>query len=279
MGSEMELSIGAVLVLLFAMIAIGWISGLVAGLLGVGGGIVIVPLIYYGFTALGHPSETLMQVTLATSLASIAITSSRALLAHHRSGAVDWHLLRHWMPGLVMGAALAVALAAFASSPMLMGFYALTALALAVDLAFGRRDRRLGPAMPTGLKANAVSGGMGAISTLTGVGGGTFALPLQAAFGVELRRAVAGAAGMGVIVAAPAALGLLLLGLDMPDRPPFSIGYLHLPAFASITVATIFAAPYGVRLAHGVKPRSLRLLVALFLAITALNMLRMAFYG
>lgn len=275
----MDVSLAELAVLIVFLLLVGVVAGVLAGLLGVGGGIVIVPALFYVFTALGYPAETLMHVCVATSLATIVLTSARSVAAHRKRGAVDGALLRSWAPWIGAGAVAGVIAAEALRSEALMGVFGVAAFAVALHMAFGKASWRLAEAPPTGGARGAWATAVGFLSVLMGIGGGTFGVPLLTLYNVAVHRAVATAAGFGLIIAIPSAVGFVIAGWDAPLRPPFTLGYVNLPAFAIIVPMTVLCAPYGVKLAHALNPRPLKLLFALFLAITSLNMLRTALYG
>ncbi|MEL7465547.1 MAG: sulfite exporter TauE/SafE family protein [Pseudomonadota bacterium] len=275
----MGASLSELFLLLFFLLLTGAFAGALAGLLGVGGGIVIVGALFYVFSALGYSAETMMHVCVATSLATIVVTSARSLQAHWRRGAVDTALLKGWGPGLVVGACLGVLAAEGLKSEALMLIFAVIAFLVALHMAFGSAAWRLSEAPPTGARRIGVSGGVGFLSTLMGIGGGTFGVPLLTLYNVTVHRAVATSAGFGLIIALPSALGFIVAGWGAEARPPFTLGYVNLPAFAIIVPMTVLCAPYGARLAHSINPRPLKLVFALFLAVTALNMGRVALGG
>ena len=275
----MDLPIGELILLLVFLLLVGAFAGVLAGLLGVGGGIVIVGALFYVFTALGYPAETMMHVCVATSLATIVLTSLRSLRSHWKRGAVDEAVLKSWSPGLIVGAILGVLVADMLKTEALMLVFAVAAFLVALHMSFGSAAWRIADAPPTGAKRAGLSGVVGFLSTLMGIGGGTFGVPLLTLFGLPVHRAVATAAGFGLAIAVPAAAGFLIAGLGEPDRPPFTLGYVNLPAFAIIVPMTVACAPFGVKLAHSMNPRPLKLLFALFLAVTALNMARKALGG
>jgi uncharacterized membrane protein YfcA len=254
------------------LLAIGAFAGVIAGLLGVGGGIVLVPAFFYVFDHLGYGGDRLMQVCLGTSLATIVVTSLRSVLAHNRKGAVDWAILKGWSPGIALGAILGVLVAAHLRTPALQAIFGILALAVAAWLGFGGERWRLGPAMPRGAARVALSPGVGFISVLMGIGGGSFGVPMMSLYSVPIHRAVATAAGFGVAIAVPGAAGFLLM--DARPAPPLTLGAVNLPAFVVIIAMTLITTPWGVRLAHATDPRPLRRIFAVFLAIVALNMLR-----
>lgn len=267
-----------VLQMLALLAVIGAFAGVLAGLLGVGGGIVLVPAFFYAFQTLGYDGPDLMQMCLATSLATIIVTSVRSVLSHNKKGAVDWDILRTWAPGIVIGAVLGMLVVAQLRSTTLQAIFGGLALVVGLYMGFGRKDWRLGHAMPTGLTRAGLSPGVGFLSVLMGIGGGSFGVPLMSLFGVPIHRAVATAAGFGVTIAVPAVIGFLLVDMSGPV-PPFTVGAVNLVAFAVIIAMTLITAPWGVKLAHAMDPGPLKRVFAVFLVLVALNMLRKAVLG
>lgn len=264
------------LVLAVFLLATGAFAGLMAGLLGVGGGILLVPCFYYGFAAIGYGPDGLMQVALATSLATIIVTSLRSLQAHARHDAVDWTILRRWTPFIAAGALAGVAAAAGLSSRALQMLFGGLGMTVALYLAFGSPDWRLGAGMP-GRAARALVGPViGFLSVLLGIGGGSLGVPLMTLHGVPIHRAVATAAGFGLAISVPSVLGFLALAVPAGAAPPLTVGAVNLPAFACVVAMTLVTAPVGAGLAHRTDPRRLRRIFALFLAVVAANMLREA---
>ncbi len=282
-----------ILSLAAALLAVGAVAGLIAGLLGVGGGIVIVPALYYMLRGLGYGPEHVMHVCVATSLATIVFTSVRSVMSHAKRGAVDWDMLRDWAPYIVASAVVGVALAGVMNTRALLAVFGGLAFAVALHMAFGfllqrRRAARgapepasgpLGDAPPTGWAMRLWASFVGFFSTLMGVGGGTLGVTIMTLYATPIHKAVATAAGLGVLIAAPSTLGFLLTGHGLEGKPPFTLGYVNLAAFAIIVPMTVAFAPLGARLAHALDPRPLRLVFAFFLAVTALNMLRKAGLG
>ncbi len=258
------------------LLAIGAFAGVVAGLLGVGGGIILVPSFYYSFAALGYESDQLMQISLATSLATIIVTSVRSVLAHNRKGAVDWQVLKTWAPGIIIGAIAGMLTVAALRSAVLQGIFGALAMVVGLYLSFGRAHWRLGAAMPTGMLRAVLSPLIGFLSVLMGIGGGSFGVPVMSLYGMAIHRAVATAAGFGVIIAVPSVIGFLMADIAPANQPPFTIGAVNLPAFAIVIAMTLLTAPLGVRIAHAMDPRPLKRLFGAFLVLVAANMLRKA---
>lgn len=262
------------LAMLALLMAIGGFAGVIAGLLGVGGGIILVPAFFYAFTGLGYGGPDLMRICLATSLATIIVTSLRSVLAHHRKGAVDWSVLRGWGPGIALGAVLGVFAVAQLRTPALQAIFGSLALIVALYLGLGRAEWRLGPRMPAGPVRALLSPLVGFLSVLMGIGGGSFGVPLMSLYGMTIHRAVATAAGFGVVIALPSVAGFLLGRVE--GAPPATLGAVNLPAFAAVIAMTLITTPLGVRLAHATDPRPLKRIFAVFLALVAINMLRKA---
>lgn len=265
-----------ILPMFLLLLAIGAFAGVISGLLGVGGGIVLVPAFFYAFTYLGYGGPQLMQICLATSLATIVVTSLRSVLAHHRRGAVDWGILRGWAPGIALGAVLGVLVAAGLRSTVLQAIFGVLGVSVGLYLAFGRAEWRLGQEMPRGPLRAVQSSVIGFLSVLMGIGGGSFGVPLMSLYGIAIHRAVATAAGFGLIIALPSVAGFLMLTIDPAHRPPFTLGAVNLAAFAVIVAMTLVTTPWGVRLAHAMDPKPLKRVFAVFLILVALNMLRKA---
>ena len=261
------------------LLVIGAFAGVLAGLLGVGGGIVLVPAFFYAFQTLGYGGEQLMQMCLATSLATIIVTSIRSVLSHNKKGAVDWDILRSWAPGIVIGAVAGMLVVSSLRSATLQGIFGVLALVIGLYMGFGRSEWRLGQAMPKGLSRAALSPGVGFLSVLMGIGGGSFGVPLMSLYNTPIHRAVATAAGFGVLIAVPSVIGFLFVTLDPATRPPYTIGAVNLVAFVLVIAMTLITAPLGARLAHAMDPKPLKRVFAVFLVLVALNMLRKALFA
>lgn len=262
--------------MLALLLAIGAVAGVLAGLLGVGGGIVLVAAFYYAFQNLGYDGPDLMQMCLATSLATIVVTSARSVMGHNETGAVDWAVLRGWAPGIVAGALVGVLIAAQLRSQTLLAIFGLLAVSVGFYMAFGRKDWRLGDRMPSGPVIAVYSPIVGFLSVLMGIGGGSFGVPLMTLYGKPIHQAVATAAGFGVLIAVPAVIGFLFVEIDPIARPPLTVGAVNLVGFGVVIVMTLMTTPLGVRLSHRLDPVPLRRVFAAFLILVALNMLRKA---
>lgn len=263
-------------VLVLALLAAGLIAGFLGGLFGVGGGLVLVPALYHVFGSAGAEGEARAHLAVATSLAVVVITSFRSLRAHRRSGAVDDSVLRAWGPWVALGGAGGAAIAGQVSGAALLGVFGCAGLVLAAQFAFGDPSWRVGANMPRGATRAGLGSTLGVVSALMGVGGGAFGATLMTLFGRPIHQAVATAAGFGAFIAIPAALGYVWIGWGAPGRALLSLGYVNLLGFGVLSLCTALTAPMGARLAHRLDARLLRRLFAIFLAVTAVHLLREA---
>jgi uncharacterized membrane protein YfcA len=262
------------LLMALMLLAIGAFAGVLAGLLGVGGGIILVPAFYYAFSVLGYDSPQLMQMCLATSLATIIVTSIRSVLSHNKKGAVDWGILRGWALGIVLGALVGVLVASSLRSTALQAIFGILAVIVGFYMTFSKSHWRIGDAMPMGMKGYFISPVIGFLSVLMGIGGGSFGVPTMTLFNVPIHRAVATAAGFGVLIAVPSVA--VFLTVDMAVAPPFTIGAVNFIAFFIVISMTLITAPYGAALAHRTDAQRLKRIFGAFLILVALNMLRKA---
>ncbi|WP_112323739.1 sulfite exporter TauE/SafE family protein [Oceanibium sediminis] len=263
--------------LLFFLLATGALAGVMAGLLGVGGGIVLVPAYFYLFSSLGYAGGQVMQLCLGTSLATIVVTSIRSLHAHNRKGAVDWSVLKSWSIGIAIGAIIGGFTATALSSNVLQAVFGVLGVVVGWYIGFGKQNWQIAEALPRGIKRAFISPILGFLSVLMGIGGGSLGVPLMSLHGVAIHRAVATAAGFGLAISLPALPGFLSVYILAEVRPPLTIGAINLPAFAITIAMTLITAPYGARLAHTMDAKPLKRVFAVFLTLVALNMLRKAF--
>jgi uncharacterized membrane protein YfcA len=256
------------------MFGTGACAGVIAGLLGVGGGIVIVPVLFLFMDVMGVDPAVRMHVAAGTSLAIIIPTAIRSARAHLRHDAVDLPLLRSLAPWLFAGVVSGAALAGVVSGVVLTAVFAGVALVVAVNLVLQRDGRAWIAGGLPGAPGRALIGAViGALSTMMGIGGGTLTVPTLAAFGYPVHRAVGTAAAVGAIIAIPGTIGFVIGGIGEPMRPPLSLGYVNLMGLALIFPVSMLLAPLGAKLAHKLPPRLLRLAFATFLTASAVRML------
>ncbi len=262
----------AELLLLPALAATGAVAGVLAGLLGVGGGIVIVPVLYHVFTGLGIDESVRMHLAVGTSLATIVPTSIRSALAHRARGSLDTALLGRLLPGVMLGVAVGSVASGLLDGPVLTAVFAAVALVVAAHMALGDRAPALGRGLPGPAGCGALGLGIGGLSTLMGIGGGTLGVPLLSGLGVAMHTAVGTGAALGTLISVPGTLALVATGWGREGLPAFSLGHVNLLGVAIIVPATLLTTGWGVRAAHGVNAGKLRRLFALFLALTAARM-------
>ena len=253
-------------------VASGIAGGVLAGLLGVGGGIVIVPALYFALTRAGFAGPATMQLAVGTSLATIVFTAISSSLGHYRRGAIDMALLKLWAPSILLGVLAGSLLAGHVSSNVLVAVFATVAALVAVDMVFRRPAESPEPgsfSKPVWAVLGFLAGG---ISAMMGIGGGTFGVPLMTLFNMPIHRAVGTASGFGVLIAVPSVIGFLML--HVANAPPWTVGAVNLPAFLIVIGSTLLTTPWGVWLAHEMDPKPLKRAFAIFLVLVSLNMLR-----
>ncbi|MBR0653418.1 sulfite exporter TauE/SafE family protein [Roseomonas terrae] len=255
-----------------AMAATGLVSGTLAGLLGVGGGIVIVPLLFAVFPLFGIPESIQMKLAVATSLATIIPTSIQSARKHYAKGAMDIALLRSIWPSMLAGVMLGTFLAVYVRGEGLTAVFAVVALMVALNMGFTGVDFKITDSVPAGPPRAALGIGIGSVSAMMGIGGGTLGVPLLSMFGAPIRSAVATASAFGLIISIPATIGFIWGGWNDPLTPPWSLGYVNLIGFALIAPTSILATPWGVHLAHTIPPLWLKRAFAAFLLVTSLKM-------
>lgn len=260
------------LVLAGVAVAAGVAGGILAGLLGVGGGIVIVPALYLALSATGLAEGLEMQLAVATSLATIVFTAFSSSRAHNRRGAVDHALLRRWAPWVIAGVIAGSVLGAVVDGRAMVAVFASVAALVALNMLLGRGAARSEPRQPAAAVWAASGVAAGGISALMGIGGGTVCVPVLSFLGYDIRRAVGTSSALGLVIGVPATLVYIVTGLGVAGLPPLSLGYVNLLAVAVITPFSMYFATVGARIAHAIPMRALRICFGLFLAATALRM-------
>lgn len=261
----------------WAYLAIGVTVGFLAGLFGIGGGMIMVPMLVFVFTAKGFPAEHLMHLSLATSMATIVFTSISSVRAHHRHDAVDWKVARAMAPGIVAGALAATLVAGFVPTRPL-------AIAFAIFMFYASfsmfRDVRPVPSrqLPGAAGLFGVGAGIGGLSSVLAAGGAFLSIPFLVRCNVPLKRAIGTAAANGFPIAVAGTLGYILNGLRVEGSsagglPEGCLGFVYLPALAIIVAASMPAAPFGAKLAHRLPVRRLRIVFAIMLLAIAVRML------
>ena len=259
--------------------ATGAFAGLIAGLFGIGGGVVMVPALYFAFGLLGYDDGPRMQVAVGTSLAVIVATSLRSVTSHAKRGAVDGQVLRTFIPWIVVGALIGGFVADIVPGRALTALFGVTALLLSAQFFFGRPDWKLADDLPTGPARAGLGSLIGLLSSLMGIGGGVFGVTMMTLCGRSIHKAVGTAAGFGVAIGVPGALGFILWGWNEAGRPPLSLGYVNMLGFAILAASAFFLAPVGASLAHKLPANTLKRLFAIGLTVTAISLIREAWVG
>lgn len=252
--------------LVAVLIIAGAIAGFLAGLLGIGGGGVLVPVLYEVFRIIDVDAGVRMHMTLGTTMAILAPTTLRSFAGHYGKGSVDMALWRRFAPWTLLGVAAGVLTAHAASGAALKWVWIVISALVAVKLALGREDWKLSDDVPGRPWFEGAFFGFGWLSTLMSIGGGTFVVPYLTLYGRNILSAVANAASFGPLIAVPGVFGYMLAGLGQTTDLPFTAGYVSFAAALLVAPVSVLAAPYGVRLAHGVQRRTLELAFAAFLA-------------
>lgn len=250
----------------------GAIAGVIAGLLGVGGGIVVVPALVFIFAAQGLPAEHIMKMALGTSLGAICFTSISSFRAHHKRGAVIWPIVAAITPGILVGTFGGTWLAAALSTTFLKGFFALFLYFVCAQMLLDLKP----PATHTlpGRAGMIGAGGViGVVSALVGIGGGTLSVPFMTWCNVAMHQAIGTSAAIGFPIAVAGAVGYVVNGLGAPNLPEMSLGYIYLPALVGVAAVSVFTAPLGARLAHALPVKTLKRCFAAFLLLVASKMM------
>jgi uncharacterized membrane protein YfcA len=265
---------GEIALLLIAILASGVVTGLLAGLFGIGGGAVIVPVLFEVFRILGVPDEVRMQLCVGTSLAIIVPTNIRSYLAHRAKGAVDHRLVKLWVLPALAGIVIGSVIAAFAPSAVFRLAFVVMAGVIAFKLLFGRDSWRVADDFPGQPTMSAFGLLVGLSSSLMGVSGGSVSNMIQTLYGRTIHQAVATSAGLGVPLSIAGTLGYMLAGLPHASLlPPLSIGFVSLIGVVVMAPVSSLVSPYGARLAHALPRRKLEIGFAIFLIVVCVRFL------
>ncbi|CAE6884619.1 putative membrane transporter protein [Pseudomonas marincola] len=253
-------------------LSLGAAAGVLAGLFGVGGGIIIVPVLVLSFKAQGLAPEILTHLAIGTSLATIIFTSINSVLEHHRKGAVLWPLFVWMLLGICLGGQLGSMTAALLNGEMLQKIIGVFALVVAVQMSLQLRPN---PSRVVPGKVGLTGAGVviGWASAIFGIGGGTLTVPFLTWRSVPMQKAVATSAACGLPIAVSGAIGFMWNGWNNPQLPEWSAGFIYLPALAGIAISSMFFARVGARLAHRLSPLMLKRLFALLLFSVGVNFL------
>jgi uncharacterized membrane protein YfcA len=259
-------------------IVVGIAAGLLAGLLGVGGGVVVVPCLVFAFHAQGLADRYVMPLALGTSLAAIVVTAAASVRAHHGRGAVEWMIVRRLAPGLAFGALGGAWCATWLSSNVMKGLFAGFLWLVATQLVFDGAPRPTRE-LPGAGGLFVVGGGIGMVSGMMGIGGGALSIPFLLRHRVPIHRTIGTAAAAGLPIAVAGATGYLVTGLAVADLPSRSLGFIHLPALAGVAIASMATAPMGAALAHRTPTHRLKAVFAGLLYVVGAKLAFSAWSG
>lgn len=257
-----------------ALLLAGAGAGFAGGLFGIGGGFVVVPALVLILPLMGADPAQMTHVAIGTSLATIIFTSLVSVRSHALRDSVDFSVLKSWAPWVVGGTVVGAAIADLVSSSTLALIFGVGVLGFAVHfLAPKVHDRQLLQAMPGGAAKVSLAGGLGLLSSLLGIGGGTITTMVMTLCGTPIHRAIGTASGMGAIIAIPGTIGFVVIGFGKAGLPAGSLGYVNLPAAIAIIITSVLFAPLGVAAAHKLSARLLRLVFGLYLIVVGLTMI------
>jgi uncharacterized membrane protein YfcA len=264
-------------VLLGGLLAAGLAMGFLAGLLGIGGGAIVAPVLYELFRWQGVDEVHRMHLAVGTSLAVMVPTTLRSFFAHKARGAVEMPAVRRLGPPVVVGVLIGAFVASYAPGTLLKWIWVVFSFVMSARLMIGLGSWRLGTELPVaGIKAWGIelyAAAVGMVSTLLSIGGGAYITTLLQLYGRPIERAVATSAGIGTMIAIPGALGFIWAGWGTPGMPPLTFGYVNLLGIAALVPTSVLAAPWGVRVAHGIPRRALEVIFAGLLAVVGLRFL------
>lgn len=254
------------------LLASGAVAGMFAGLLGIGGGVIIVPVLAMVFTSQGVSIDVLMHVAIGTSLATIVITSLSSIRAHHKHKAIDWGVVRVITIGLFIGGLIGAVIAKLIPGEDLKLIFSIFMFLISAQMYFGNTTEahRTLPNKPGMILAGT---GIGTVASLMGVGGGSMSVPFFTWCNMSIRNAVATSSAVGFPIAVAGTIGFIFTGWSAVDRPVMSVGYVNLPALISIVVASVLSAPLGAWIAHRISPVILKRIFAGFLLILGVRMI------
>lgn len=262
------------LILLAGLLAAGAAAGFASGLFGIGGGFVVVPALILILPLLGGSPAEWTHVAVGTSLATIVVTSLRSAQAHARRQSVDFAFIRSWAPWVALGTVGGILLADQVSGSTLAMIFGIGVLLFSVQFLLPQmHDRQMLAAAPDGAMRVGLAGGLGMVSALLGIGGGTITTVVMTLCGTPIHRAIGTASGMGGIIAIPGAIGFAIIGLGRAGLPWGSVGFVNFPAATAIVAMSLLTAPLGVAAAHRLSPAMLRTVFGFYLIVTGVTML------
>ncbi|WP_028773101.1 sulfite exporter TauE/SafE family protein [Shewanella waksmanii] len=262
----------ALVYLVISCLALGALIGFMAGLLGIGGGIIAVPFLLYLLPSVGVDGAHLTHVAIATSLAAIILTSISSARAHHRRGNIPWHLFKVMLPGLALGAVSAGFIAQQISSDLLRQAFALFVILMAIQMVFPFKPTSNNKPMPANVILFVVAAAIAIIAALMGIGGGILLVPFLTWCGLQMRQSIGFSAATGFLIALFGSLSYVVAGWQVDDLPPWTLGYVYLPALLGIVSTSMLMAPVGAKAASHWPTSYLKKAFAVLLIITGVKL-------
>ncbi len=270
-----------ILLMVIGLLVLGAAAGYSAGLFGVGGGAIIVPTLFYTYSSLGFAQDIAMHTAVATSAATIIITSLRSAYAHHQRGAVDWQLvwprnpLQSWGLWIGLGSLLAALIVSnWLSGEALVLIFGVFIAGIALQFIFGRPNWKIASEIPGGMAPPLAGSVLGGLCSLMGIGFGSIGVTLMVLCGKRIHTAVGTASVLGFFIGLPAAIGYVISGYGIEGRPIYSLGYVSMIGFVLISITSFVFAPLGAKTAHNLSQGKLRMILGICLLLIALNMIR-----
>ncbi|MGF1751321.1 sulfite exporter TauE/SafE family protein [Vibrio cionasavignyae] len=258
--------------LLFMLLILGAVVGTMSGLLGIGGGLIVVPALAYLLPMFGISAELVMQIALATSLASIIITSGSSALNHLKLGNVDIFVIKWLLPGVIVGGLVGSFVADWVPFQYLPKLFALIVLALAIQMILSISSTSTRP-LPSPVVTSWYGAIIGMVSSLAGIGGGSMSVPFLSKHGVEMRRAVGSSSVCGCVIAISGMIGFIFHGTKADGLPEYSLGYVYVPALLAIAMTSMLTTRFGAKLATTIPTPKLKKIFAVFLVFVSFSMM------
>ena len=263
---------------LFTLLITGTFSGLIAGLLGIGGGIVVIPVIFYILNFYNFSREIIMHVAIASSIGVIFVTSFSSTLAHYKLNNIDFEIIKKWLVGIILGSIFGAIFASSIKTNILIMIFVIITTVVASSMFFNR-NISISNKIPKSLFLNnIISFLIGSLSVLMGIGGGSFSVPTLSAFGKNIQIAVGTSACLGFFIALPGFITYVLSGIFVENLPRFSLGYVNLPIVLTVACASVLTAPIGAKISIKVKKSLLRKFFAFFLLLICISLVIDQYY-
>ena len=260
-------------ILILTFLLTGLLSGFLAGLLGVGGGIIIVPVSYFVLLTLGYSMEVVMHVSVASSLAVIVFTSISSIRSHLKLENVDKKVIQRWFVGIIIGSLLGSFLASKIKGEVLVLIFVSLAFLISINMFFQKKIKKIKSDIPHSFFLNFfISSNIGFLSALIGIGGGSFSVPTLSFFSKKIHQAVGTSAVLGFFIAFPSVISYILLGLNTENLPPYSLGYVNILIVFLVTSTSIFTANIGAKISSKIDKDNLKKIFAIFLLCTCISL-------